>query len=105
MSAIPFAQCAAWLLIAAALHGCATDEVAPPPPGCHQGVLVDGGGRCQALRRPDGSTITFYADMNGWRLGQQACVCGEKAVMTQCPRENAIEATWLAPFCPPTEGK
>ena len=81
--------------------GC-TDWQDAPQPDCHQGVLIDDGGRCQALRRRDGSIVTFHADMNGWRLGQQACVCGPKAIMTQCPRETAIEAVWLAPFCPPT---
>lgn len=82
------------------LAGCAAGEDTVPA-DCHPGVLVDGGGRCQALRKRDGSTVTFYADMNGWRLGQEACVCGPRAEMTPCPRDSAVEAVWLAPFCPP----
>lgn len=70
--------------------------------GCHQGILTDEGGRCQALRRDgDGAIITFHSDMNGWRLGQRACVCGTRPLMTGCPRDTALEVTWLAPFCPP----
>lgn len=75
----------------------------PITEGCYEGVLTDEGGRCQSLRRDaDGGLVTFHADMNGWRLGQRACVCGSRPLLTSCPRDSAIEVTWLAPFCPPS---
>ena len=92
------------LLAATLLGACAqnTGDTGPVPEGCHHGILTDEGGRCQALRRDgDGALVTFHADMNGWRLGQRACVCGTRPLMTSCPRDSALEVTWFAPFCPP----
>lgn len=99
-----------WLAMTLALAGCGAPTRAPapdtaPPPGCLIGVLSDEGARCQAMRTlPDDRLISFFADMNGWSIGDRACVCGQPAAMSPCRAGDAWEIVYLGPFCPPPGG-
>lgn len=62
------------------LTGC-TEKI---PDDCHIGRLTDEGGVCQTMRTPDGTLYSFYADMNGYSLGEKVCACGAPAQMSRC---------------------
>lgn len=97
------------LLLAGCAQGAGTGEApraaGEAPAGCRIGVLSAEGARCQAMRLdPEGRLISFFADMNGWSVGDAACVCGAPALMSPCRAGEAWEITYLGPFCPPPGG-
>lgn len=70
------------------------------PEDCHWVTLTAEGDYCQAARIRDGALISFYADMNGYDLGERVCVCGKPAEMTQCKTGQAYDLNHLGRDCP-----
>ncbi|MDF1748203.1 MAG: hypothetical protein P1V34_04940 [Alphaproteobacteria bacterium] len=70
------------------------------PPSCHIGILTKEGATCQALRDDQGRLYTFYADMTGYKLGDEVCLCGPEAQMSFCGQGTVIDVAYLGKTCP-----
>lgn len=86
--------------LAAVLILAACETRKPVPDGCVAGILTGEGATCQALRDGKDRLYSFYADMTGYRLGEQVCVCGPVAEMSFCQQGTVIEVTHLDRECP-----
>lgn len=75
----------------------------PVPEGCYVGVLTAEGASCQAMRDDDDRLFSFFADMTGYRLGEEVCVCGPIAEMSFCNQGTVVEVTHLDRSCPVNE--
>lgn len=92
------------LLVVLALSGLAAcAEPVPVPEGCVLGVLSNEGATCQAMRDGEDRLYSFYADMTGYAIGEQVCVCGPVAEMSFCNQGIVLEARHLDRTCPPVE--
>jgi len=70
------------------------------PADCYVGVLTADGGACQTMRGPENDIYSFYADMNGYSLGEEVCICGEPSLMTPCKTGTALDLVHLDRSCP-----
>ena len=76
------------------------------PEGCLTGILTNDGDTCQAFKGHQTNKIySFYANMNGYQLGEEVCVCGQVAQMTTCKTGTPIEIMHLSRTCPPATSK
>jgi hypothetical protein len=82
--------------LAAAVAGCTPDA----PPDCVRGTLTPEGLHCQTLRDGADRLYSFYADMQGYRLGEDVCVCGPPAEMSFCQQGTVLEVRHLGRRCP-----
>ena len=88
------------LLLGLALSACRSPFSDPVPENCYIGTLTDQGEVCQTLSGPDDEIFSFFADMNGYSLGEDVCVCGGPAVMTRCKVGTPIDIVHLDRECP-----
>ncbi|RED51250.1 hypothetical protein [Aestuariispira insulae] len=88
------------ILLGLALGACQSPFSKPAPEDCQIGVLTDQGQICQTIRTGKGDIYSFFADMNGYTLGEKVCICGKPATMTRCLVGVPIDLVHLDRDCP-----
>lgn len=70
------------------------------PEDCYWVTLTAEGDYCQAARDANDQLYSFYADMNGYDIDEEVCVCGKPASMTQCRTGWPLDVSHLGRECP-----
>lgn len=86
------------------LQTCTPAEIIPE--GCVVGNLTADGDTCQTIKSKRSDQLySFFADMNGYALGEEICVCGKAAQMTTCKTGVVIDVMHLDRTCPAPSSK
>ncbi|WP_259781960.1 hypothetical protein [Aestuariispira ectoiniformans] len=70
------------------------------PEDCYWVTLTAEGDYCQAARDQDNKLLSFYADMNGYNLDDEVCICGKPAAMSHCKTGQPMDLSHLGRQCP-----
>lgn len=67
-----------------------------------EGVLIEGGVECPAMRGSDGTLYTLMGDMGGFTVGDRVCIAPSYVEMSFCMQGSTVQVDWIGPApCPP----